>query len=177
MRLANLLHLRQHASIDLYVDEVLQHAKVIIVDHLGGESYWPYGTERIVNLCRARAIVLAMFSGDASEDANLLARSTAPAAVCRQLWRYLREGGADNARQFYAFIAQRFFEHDTPVLPPVYSTTDPPARSSRSPRSTPGAKAGAPARPCSPSSSIARTCRRAIRGCSRRCAPPCSIAV
>ena len=118
VRLANLLHLRQHASIDLYVDEVLQHAKVIIVDHLGGESYWPYGTERIVNLCRARAIALAMFSGDASEDANLLARSTAPAAVCRQLWRYLREGGADNARQFYAFIAQRFFEHDTPVLPP-----------------------------------------------------------
>ena len=118
VRLANLLHLRQHASIDLYVDEVLQHAQVIIVDHLGGESYWPYGTERIVNLCRARAIALAMFSGDASEDANLLAKSTAPAAVCRQLWRYLREGGADNARQFYAFIAQRFFEHDTPVLPP-----------------------------------------------------------
>ena len=118
VRLANLLHLRQHASIDLYVDEVLQHAKLIVVDHLGGESYWPYGTERIVTLCQTRSIGLAMFSGDASEDANLLAKSTAPAAVCRQLWRYLREGGADNARQFYAFIAHSFFEHDTPARPP-----------------------------------------------------------
>src|SRR5688572_21961110 len=43
VRLANLLHLRQPASIDLYIDEVLQYAKLIIIDHLGGESYWPYG--------------------------------------------------------------------------------------------------------------------------------------
>lgn len=47
VRLANLMYLRQPAAVDLYVDEVLQHARVIIIDHLGGESYWPYGTERI----------------------------------------------------------------------------------------------------------------------------------
>lgn len=47
VRLANLLYLRQPASLDLYVDEVLRHARVVIVDHLGSESAWPYGIEQI----------------------------------------------------------------------------------------------------------------------------------
>ncbi|MEM9388732.1 MAG: cobaltochelatase subunit CobN, partial [Pseudomonadota bacterium] len=119
VRLANLLHLRQHASIDLYVDDVLQHAKVIIVDHLGGESYWPYGTERIVSLCRERSIQLAMFSGDNTEDANLLVNSSVDAEICHALWRYLREGGAANARRFYDFIASTFFAVEMLVRPPT----------------------------------------------------------
>ena len=56
VRLANLMHLRQHASIDLYLDEVLQHARLIVIDHLGGESYWPYGTEQVVALCRRHPV-------------------------------------------------------------------------------------------------------------------------
>ena len=47
LRLANLLHLRQPASIDLYIDEVLGRARVIVVDHLGAESAWPYGVQRL----------------------------------------------------------------------------------------------------------------------------------
>src|SRR5690606_22094919 len=92
VRLANLLHLRQPASIDLYLDEVLQHARLIVIDHLGGESYWPYGTEQLVALCRRKAIALAMFSGDMSEDHNLTALSTVAPDACHQLWLYLREG-------------------------------------------------------------------------------------
>ena len=109
VRLANLMYLRQPASVDLYVDEVLQHARVIIIDHLGGESYWPYGTERIGELCRARGIALVMFSGDTLEDSNLLMKSTVDVDSCRALWRYLREGGTANARSFYHYIVARFF--------------------------------------------------------------------
>ena len=87
LRLANLMHLRQPASVDLYVDEVLQHAQVVVIDHLGGESYWPYGTERVGELCRAQRKPLLMFSGDTSEDLNLLQKSTASQEHCRQLWR------------------------------------------------------------------------------------------
>ncbi len=123
VRLANLLHLRQPASVDLYVDEVLQHARVIVIDHLGGESYWPYGTERVVELARARGIALAMFSGDDSEDINLLMKSTVAADDARTLWRYLREGGPANARNFYRFLGARFFAHpDTPEPPRALPT-------------------------------------------------------
>jgi cobaltochelatase CobN len=118
LRLANLLHLRQPASVDLYLDDVLQHARLIIIDHLGGESYWPYGTERVVELCRARNIPLAMFSGDTTEDTNLLLKSTLAQEDCRTLWRYLREGGALNAREMLRFVSARFFARALPYAPP-----------------------------------------------------------
>ncbi|MDO6461729.1 cobaltochelatase subunit CobN [Granulosicoccaceae sp. 1_MG-2023] len=118
VRLANLLHLRQPASVDLYMEEVLQHARVIVVDHLGGESYWPYGTEQLVALSRSGRCELIMFSGDLTEDPNLLRKSTADEETVRLLWRYLREGGTFNAKQFYQALAAAFFGAATPALPP-----------------------------------------------------------
>ena len=35
VRLANLMALRQPATVDLYVEDVLQHARAVIIDHLG----------------------------------------------------------------------------------------------------------------------------------------------
>lgn len=118
VRLANLLHLRQPASLDLYLDDVLQHARVIVIDHLGGESYWPYGTERVGEVCRARGIALVMFSGDSSEDLNLLMKGTVDMEVARTLWRYLREGGPGNARNFFLLLGARFFAHSREPEPP-----------------------------------------------------------
>lgn len=118
VRLANLLHLRQPAAVDLYLDDVLQHACLIVIDMLGGEGYWPYGCERIMALCQARGIALVMFSGDATEDPNLLAKSSVDAEIARTLWRYLREGGRDNARHFFAYLGATFFDHPDTVPPP-----------------------------------------------------------
>jgi cobaltochelatase CobN len=122
-RLCNLLYLRQSATVDMYIDDVLRHARVIVVDHLGGESYWPYGTEQLAQLARTNNIALLMFSGDRSEDGNLLTKSTATPEQCRELWRYLREGGAANAQQFFHYLGQEFFARTArfnpmPVLPP-----------------------------------------------------------
>ncbi|MFT3815327.1 MAG: cobaltochelatase subunit CobN [Acidovorax sp.] len=100
LRLANLLHLRQSASLDLYIDEVLQHAKLVIVDHLGAESAWPYGIEQLRKLAQQRGQKLAMFSGDSQEDAELLAKGTLAPEQSRALWQYLRAGGLGNAREF-----------------------------------------------------------------------------
>lgn len=109
LRLANLLHLRQPASIDLYVDEVLSQARVIVVDHLGAESAWPYGVQRLGELARQHGQLLALFSGDLHEDENLLRKGTAPLDWSRQLWRYLRAGGERNAESFLLGIAHRAF--------------------------------------------------------------------
>jgi cobaltochelatase CobN len=118
VRLCNLLHLRQAASIDLYIDEVLRHARIVVVDHLGGEAYWPYGTECLATLARERGQVLLMFSGDHAEDPNLTRRSTATPAQCRELWRYLRDSGPDNALQFFHFLGANFFARAEQPLPP-----------------------------------------------------------
>ncbi|XAH21164.1 cobaltochelatase subunit CobN [Xylophilus sp. GW821-FHT01B05] len=118
LRLANLLHLRQPASLDLYVDEVLQHARVVMVDHLGAESAWPYGIDQLERLARRHSQQLAMFSGDLQEDAALLGRSTVPPALSRQLWQYLRAGGAANALQFLRAVAFHCLGHGEAPQPP-----------------------------------------------------------
>ncbi|MGF6916131.1 cobaltochelatase subunit CobN [Paraburkholderia sp. 40] len=118
VRLANVTYLRQPASVDFYLDDVLQHARVVVVDHLGGEAYWPYGIEQVVALAQRKQQTLAMFSGDLQEDPNLLARSTASAGLCQQLWRYLREGGPQNAEAFLRCIAYRALDWGREPDPP-----------------------------------------------------------
>jgi len=118
VRLANQMYLRQPASLDLYIDEVLQHARVVVVDHLGGVNDWAYGLERLPELARARGQLLVMGSGDLAEDDNLARHGNAPAALSHQLWHYLREGGAGNAEQFFRCLAHHAFGWGTPALPP-----------------------------------------------------------
>ncbi|WP_137925432.1 cobaltochelatase subunit CobN [Cupriavidus sp. 2SB] len=120
VRLANQMYLRQPASLDLYIDEVLQHARVVVVDHLGGESDWAYGLERLPELARARGQLLVMFSGDLAEDDNLARRGNAPPELSHQLWRYLREGGPGNAEQFFRHLAGHAYpeQFTAPALPP-----------------------------------------------------------
>ena len=49
LRLANPMQVQNHASVDLYVDQVLRHAKVILVSLHGGIGYWRYGVEQLWN--------------------------------------------------------------------------------------------------------------------------------
>ncbi len=124
VRLANLMWLRQPASADMYVDEVLQHARVVVIDHLGAASDWAYLVEQVRELAQQRGQWLALFSGDASEDLQLLLRSTAAHEHCRHLWRCLREGGPDNARSFFDLIGHAAFDRGArpaapAVLPPA----------------------------------------------------------
>ena len=109
VRLANLMWLRQPASTDMYVDDVLRHARVVVIDHLGSPSDWAYVVEQAQSLAGRHGQWLALFSGDNVEDPQLLMRSTASPEDCHQLWRCLREGGRDNALAFFALIGHAAF--------------------------------------------------------------------
>ena len=109
VRLSNLMWLRQPASTDLYMDDVLRHAKAIVIEHLGSPSEWAYVVDQVCDSARARGQWLAMVSGECVEDAQLLLRSTANKDDCSHLWRCLREGGRDNASNFFQLIAHAAF--------------------------------------------------------------------
>src|SRR5919201_4384139 len=47
LRLAHLRDLRHPMSVDLWIDSVAQHARVILVRLLGGTESWRYGIERL----------------------------------------------------------------------------------------------------------------------------------
>ncbi len=100
LRLASLLQLTNNFSVDLYVEQTLAQAKLIVVRVLGGPGYWQYGLDELSRLARGRGIRLAVVSGAAYPDATLQGYSTLQQESCDQLWSYLVEGGANNFESF-----------------------------------------------------------------------------
>ncbi len=107
IRLANLSHLRNHASIDLYIEEVLQHAKVIVASLLGGYSYWQYLVDRLVTVAQSKHIKLILLSGTDQYDQQLQSYGNQAAEICHDLWTYQRQGGPDNASSFLAYLLNK----------------------------------------------------------------------
>jgi cobaltochelatase CobN len=105
VRLAHLRDLRHPMSVDLWIDRVGAHAKVIVVRLLGGLDWWKYGIERLSALARERGIALAVLPGEDRDDVRLAAASTLPAQELSTLLRFFREGGRDNLRALLRRLA------------------------------------------------------------------------
>ncbi|MDN5402445.1 MAG: cobaltochelatase subunit CobN, partial [Pseudomonas sp.] len=111
LRLANPMQVQNHASVDLYVDEVLRHAKVILLSLHGGIGYWRYGIERLVELAE-RGVTLILVPGDDRPDPELSSLSTVAAEHRERLWHFLRQGGLGNALDFYHCLASAHLGRD-----------------------------------------------------------------
>jgi cobaltochelatase CobN len=111
VRLANPMQVQNHASVDLYVDEVLRHAKVILISLHGGIAYWRYGVERLVELSQ-RGVQLILVPGDDRPDPELSDLSTVDAGDRDRLWQFLRQGGMGNALDFFRCLANRWLDRD-----------------------------------------------------------------
>src|SRR5262249_28487033 len=96
VRLANLRDLRHPLSVDLWLDTVGRHAKVIVVRLLGGLDWWRYGVERLSSLARESSIALAVLPGEDRDDPRLAEASTLPVHELDTLLRFFREGGEEN---------------------------------------------------------------------------------
>ncbi len=106
LRLAPLRELRHPMSVDLWIEQVARHARVILVRLLGGMDWWRYGCDRLAELARSRGIVLALLPGEDRDDERLAAASTLPAAELDALVGYFREGGPDNMRGLLRRLAR-----------------------------------------------------------------------
>ncbi len=101
LRLANIMALGHHLSVDLHVERVLGRARLVVVRLLGGRGYWAYGVERL----GALDAPVALLPGDDRADPELDACSSLDAAARHRLWRYLVEGGPENALGFLRYAA------------------------------------------------------------------------
>ncbi|MEE3936570.1 cobaltochelatase subunit CobN [Pseudomonas viridiflava] len=111
LRLANPMQVQNHASVDLYVDDVLRHAKVILLSLHGGIGYWRYGVERLMELA-AQGVTVIMVPGCDRHDPELIDLSTVAATDCNRLWQFLRQGGLQNALDLYSCIASTWLARD-----------------------------------------------------------------
>lgn len=102
LRLANILSLSHPFSIDLYIQNTLSKARIIVVRLLGGTGYWPYGCEQLSLMAKANGITLAMLPGDGRPDPELDRLSTLPADMLARLAAYLDHGGMANASALLA---------------------------------------------------------------------------
>jgi cobaltochelatase CobN len=106
VRLAHLRDLRHPMSVDLWIDRVGAHAKVILIRLLGGLDWWKYGIDRLTVLARQRGIALAVLPGEDRDDIRLEAASTLPPHELATLLQYFREGGRANMRALLGRLAR-----------------------------------------------------------------------
>ena len=102
LRLANIAALKHPLSVDVYVEQMISSARLVVVRLLGGEAYWQYGVEQVAAAGEAAGVPVAFVPGDDQPDEGLVRRSTVSAATGHRLWRYLAEGGPDNLDAFFA---------------------------------------------------------------------------
>ena len=105
LRLANLMNLSHNLSVDLYVDSIVRHARLVVVRLLGGVGYWSYGVERLVQCARDHDIALALLPGDDRPDPELDALATLPRQAAFRLWHYCLHGGIGNAGNLLRYAA------------------------------------------------------------------------
>src|SRR5258707_1905811 len=106
VRLVQLRDLKHPMSVDLWIDRVASHAKVIVVRLLGGLDWWRYGADRLSALAKQRGIALAMLPGEDRDDPRLAECSTLPADELAVLLGYFREGGLGNLRALLRRLAR-----------------------------------------------------------------------
>jgi len=105
VRLAHLRDLRHPMSIDLWIDTVARHAKIIVVRLLGGLDWWRYGVEALSSLAREQKIGLAVLPGEDRDDPRLSAASTLPRGELAALLQFFREGGRENLQALLRSLA------------------------------------------------------------------------
>ena len=111
IRLANWMQLLKPAAYDLYEHKVLEQAELVVLSLLGGQNYWAYGFERLVEWSKGqttsgRARQLIIVPGDDTPDPELFTASTQDLNTCQKVWRYLRQSGIENSENLLRFLTQ-----------------------------------------------------------------------
>lgn len=117
VRIANIMALSHPYSVDLYVENTLATAKLVVVRLLGGRGYWSYGLERLTELANANGTKLLIVPGDVNWDSDLETSTNVDAEAARTFWRYCLEGGNENLRNALQHLASLIDEAKLPDPP------------------------------------------------------------
>lgn len=101
LRVANYLSLSHPYSVDLYIQNTVAGARLIVVRLLGGQAYWSYGVQQLAEQAKQPGGTPVIFlPGDGKPDPELDYLSGFSTETRRNLAAYLDAGGRDNAVQF-----------------------------------------------------------------------------
>jgi len=120
LRLANLMRLAHNLSVDLWLEQTVAQARLVVLRLLGGSAYFRYGVDELTALCLSRNIPLVLLPGEATPDPVLAQRSTIDPETHERLHGLFTAGGPENAQALLdAFRALAAGEPppDTPPQP------------------------------------------------------------
>jgi len=115
LRLANLTYFKQELTIDTYIDDVIAHAKVVVIKLLGGKAYYHYLCEALIEYCDSNNIILIFLPGDNKPDLELMESSTISIQKVDPIWKYIQMGGVGNCHSALKLIFNEL---------PAYSFSD-----------------------------------------------------
>ncbi|PCI88138.1 MAG: cobaltochelatase subunit CobN [Hyphomicrobiales bacterium] len=115
LRLANFLQLKHPMSVDNYIENTLQHAKLVVLRLLGGKPYWAYGLQQIVDICKRKNIKLCVLPGDAKPDEELASATNISMQEMVEMWQYFTHGGDQNAKNLLAYCGHLLRQNDKPI--------------------------------------------------------------
>ena len=119
LRLANLLYFKQELTIDTYLEEVVPHARLVVLRLLGGKAYFQYLIEAFQAVCEDHNIPILFLPGYDTPDLELMHCSSAPLEVVHQAWQYLAAGGSQNLDNCLKYLLTTFFSFKTSINPVV----------------------------------------------------------
>lgn len=117
LRLANLLYFKQELTIDTYLEEVVEHARLVVLRLLGGKAYFQYLIEAFQAVCEDKGIPVMFLPGYDTPDLELMHCSTVPLAIVHKTWHYLVAGGAQNTQNCLKYLLSNFFALPSAVAP------------------------------------------------------------
>ncbi|WP_206437896.1 cobaltochelatase subunit CobN, partial [Devosia equisanguinis] len=97
LRLANTLRLSNNLSVDMWLEQTVAHARLVVLRLIGGAAYFQYGVDELSALCTNKRIPLVLLPGDANPDPILQSRSTISPDDWTALHAFFIAGGPENA--------------------------------------------------------------------------------
>lgn len=117
LRLANTMQLSHPMSIDVYAQDIIAKAKLVVVRLLGGKAYWSYGVETLFATAAENDVKIVFLPGDDKLDPSLFEASNLAPEICNNLWGYLLEGGPKNSEYFLQYCSHIIGKGDAPLAP------------------------------------------------------------
>jgi len=114
LRVANMMQLSHPMSVDVYAEKTVAQSRLVIARVLGGESYFQYGLEKLLQVAREKNISLVVLPGDDKPDASLVRYNTVDGAFAEKCWAYLKEGGPQNMQNLLRLAAHHLKRGEEP---------------------------------------------------------------
>ena len=115
LRVANMMQLSHPMSMDVYADNTIAKSKLVIARVLGGESYFQYGLEKLLEAAQESGSLLVVLPGDDKPDASLARYNTVDGEFADKCWAYLKEGGPENMQNLLRLAGHHLGQGEEPA--------------------------------------------------------------